>query len=58
MINNINFFFYNEILRINKIYNNFTFKISVMLIIYLFIILLIVTIFTNSNKGPLRIINI
>nr|YP_010554695.1 NADH dehydrogenase subunit 6 [Hydropsyche simulata]UYO79328.1 NADH dehydrogenase subunit 6 [Hydropsyche simulata] len=58
MINNHNFFFSNEMFSMSKIYNNYTYKITIMLIIYLFILLLMVTMFTNSNKGPLRIMNV
>nr|UYO79263.1 NADH dehydrogenase subunit 6 [Hydropsyche sp. XG-2022] len=58
MINNLNFFFSNEMFSMSKIYNNYTYKITIMLIIYLFILLLMVSMFTNSNKGPLRIMNL
>nr|YP_010586274.1 NADH dehydrogenase subunit 6 [Ceratopsyche fukienensis]UZZ44036.1 NADH dehydrogenase subunit 6 [Ceratopsyche fukienensis] len=58
MINNFNFFFSNEVLSMSKIYNNYTYKITIMLIIYLFILLLMVSMFTNSTKGPLRMMNI
>lgn len=54
-LNNFNFFYIIENLSISKIYNNFTVFISIFLVFYLFILLLIVTILTNSNKGPLRI---
>nr|YP_010554669.1 NADH dehydrogenase subunit 6 [Ceratopsyche gautamittra]UYO79302.1 NADH dehydrogenase subunit 6 [Ceratopsyche gautamittra] len=57
-INNLNFFFSNEMFSMSKMYNNFTFKITIILIIYLFILLLMVTIFTNSTQGPLRIMNL
>nr|YP_010554708.1 NADH dehydrogenase subunit 6 [Ceratopsyche trifora]UYO79341.1 NADH dehydrogenase subunit 6 [Ceratopsyche trifora] len=57
MINNYNFFFSSEMFSMSKIYNNYTYKITIMLIIYLFILLLMVSMFTNSNKGPLRILN-
>nr|YP_010554656.1 NADH dehydrogenase subunit 6 [Hydropsyche formosana]UYO79289.1 NADH dehydrogenase subunit 6 [Hydropsyche formosana] len=54
-INKINIFFSNEMINMSKMYNNMSFKISIMLIIYLFLLLFMVTLMTNSNKGPLRI---
>nr|YP_010953257.1 NADH dehydrogenase subunit 6 [Aoteapsyche colonica]WMQ76512.1 NADH dehydrogenase subunit 6 [Aoteapsyche colonica] len=57
-INNWFFFHSNEITSMSKIYSNFSCKITLMLIIYLFILLLMVTMFTNSNKGPLRVMMI
>nr|YP_010554643.1 NADH dehydrogenase subunit 6 [Ceratopsyche cerva]UYO79276.1 NADH dehydrogenase subunit 6 [Ceratopsyche cerva] len=55
-LNNSNFFFSSEVFSMSKIYNNFTYKITIILIIYLFILLLMVSMFTNSNKGPLRML--
>nr|YP_010248704.1 NADH dehydrogenase subunit 6 [Hydropsyche fryeri]QTT57962.1 NADH dehydrogenase subunit 6 [Hydropsyche fryeri] len=51
----MNNFFSNEMINMSKMYNNMSFKISIMLIIYLFLLLFMVTMLTNSNKGPLRI---
>nr|YP_010585936.1 NADH dehydrogenase subunit 6 [Maesaipsyche stengeli]UZZ43659.1 NADH dehydrogenase subunit 6 [Maesaipsyche stengeli] len=49
-----NFMINENTILINKIYNKFTFKLSMMLIIYMLIILSVVSKLTNSNQGPLR----
>nr|YP_010554786.1 NADH dehydrogenase subunit 6 [Potamyia horvati]UYO79432.1 NADH dehydrogenase subunit 6 [Potamyia horvati] len=50
-----NFFLNNEnLLSINKIYNNFTLLISFMLMFYLLITLFMVTSLSYYNFGPLR----
>nr|YP_010491914.1 NADH dehydrogenase subunit 6 [Oraesia emarginata]UWM92700.1 NADH dehydrogenase subunit 6 [Oraesia emarginata] len=52
---NLNLFFNNENkINLNKLYNNQTFMIMMMLIIYLFITLISVVKITNIFYGPLR----
>nr|YP_009229580.1 NADH dehydrogenase subunit 6 [Hydropsyche pellucidula]ALT58526.1 NADH dehydrogenase subunit 6 [Hydropsyche pellucidula] len=53
-LNNLNYFFSMENLSMTKIYNNYSMYMSIFLVIYLFILLLMVTMMTNTNKGPLR----
>nr|YP_010554591.1 NADH dehydrogenase subunit 6 [Cheumatopsyche brevilineata]UYO79211.1 NADH dehydrogenase subunit 6 [Cheumatopsyche brevilineata] len=43
-------------LNISKIYNNFTMMITILLILYLLISLVMVSMFTNNDQGPLRAI--
>nr|YP_009363199.1 NADH dehydrogenase subunit 6 [Paragabara curvicornuta]AMX21664.1 NADH dehydrogenase subunit 6 [Paragabara curvicornuta] len=55
MINNLNLLFNNENkINLNKLYNNQTFMIMLMLVIYLFITLIVVVKITNIYFGPLR----
>nr|AXU98821.1 NADH dehydrogenase subunit 6 [Aporia crataegi] len=59
-MNNFNqyFLFYNEIkINLSKLYNNQTFLLIMMLIIYLFITLIAVIKITNIFFGPLRSFN-
>nr|YP_010326918.1 NADH dehydrogenase subunit 6 [Anomis mesogona]UNP54167.1 NADH dehydrogenase subunit 6 [Anomis mesogona] len=51
----LNFFFNNENkMSLNKLYNNQTFMIMLMLVIYLFITLIAVVKITNIFYGPIR----
>nr|WHL46510.1 NADH dehydrogenase subunit 6 [Edessena gentiusalis] len=56
MNNLINIFFFNNEnkINLNKLYNNQTFMIMLMLIIYLFITLITVVKITNIFHGPIR----
>nr|YP_010534997.1 NADH dehydrogenase subunit 6 [Epinotia rubiginosana]UYA96964.1 NADH dehydrogenase subunit 6 [Epinotia rubiginosana] len=52
---NLNFFFNNENkINLSKLYNNQTFLMMMMMIIYLFIVLISVVKITNIFFGPLR----
>nr|YP_009459892.1 NADH dehydrogenase subunit 6 [Hydropsyche orris]AUT18157.1 NADH dehydrogenase subunit 6 [Hydropsyche orris] len=57
-LNKLIYLFPMEKLSMSKIYNNYTMYMSIFLVIYLFILLLMVTIMVNSNKGPLRMSNL
>nr|YP_010040142.1 NADH dehydrogenase subunit 6 [Spodoptera exempta]QOY46709.1 NADH dehydrogenase subunit 6 [Spodoptera exempta] len=55
MFNNMIFFFNNENkINLSKLYNNQTFLIMMMLVIYLFITLIAIVKITNIFHGPLR----
>nr|UHA56248.1 NADH dehydrogenase subunit 6 [Risoba obstructa] len=54
----LNFFFNNEYkINLNKLYNNQTFLMMMMMVIYLFITLLAIVKITNIFYGPLRSIS-
>nr|YP_010305101.1 NADH dehydrogenase subunit 6 [Spodoptera depravata]ULR86994.1 NADH dehydrogenase subunit 6 [Spodoptera depravata] len=58
MFNNMIFFFNNENkINLSKLYNNQTFLIMMMLVIYLFITLIAIVKITNIFYGPLRLSN-
>nr|QTZ20328.1 NADH dehydrogenase subunit 6 [Spodoptera dolichos] len=57
-LNNMIFFFNNENkINLSKLYNNQTFLIMMMLVIYLFITLIAIVKITNIFYGPLRSFN-
>nr|YP_010287452.1 NADH dehydrogenase subunit 6 [Amraica recursaria]UKT61783.1 NADH dehydrogenase subunit 6 [Amraica recursaria] len=51
---NISFFNNENKINLNKLYNNHTYMIMMMLVIYLFISLVTIIKITNINYGPLR----
>nr|AGC22370.1 NADH dehydrogenase subunit 6 [Hemicharilaus monomorphus] len=57
MITNSNIHIQEMSMSLEKIYNNPTFMITIMMMIYLFLALLAVVKITNINQGPIRKMN-